>query len=347
MANAELGRDQQLPRWAQSVAPDVVGLRTLIANVFFVGQPNNPTGWVLIDAGFGNCSAMIIKAAEERFGPGARPSAIILTHAHFDHVGALEELANMWEVPIYAHEMELPYLTGRSDYPPPDPSVGGGAMAWLSFTYPRKAMDISSRVQALPDDGSVPHLPGWRWVFTPGHTPGHVSFFRDSDKVLLAGDAVITTKQESLLAVLTQLPKVRRPPAYFTIDWYAARRSVKALAELQPEVLATGHGKPLRGAEMRQQLQELADNFVQIGVPNRGRYIGLPAEADETGITKVPPAQASPVPKVAAGAAVVVVGFLLWKRSRRSDGSRPDEKVQTVLRLKPNEKLRVREIDVD
>jgi glyoxylase-like metal-dependent hydrolase (beta-lactamase superfamily II) len=332
MANTELGRNQQLPRWAQSVASDVVGLRTLIANLFFIGEAGSPTGWVLVDAGVGKCADLIIASAEERFGPNARPEAIILTHAHFDHVGALEQLLERWNVPVYAHELELPFLTGRDDYPPFDPSVGGGAMAWLSFTYPRKALNLGTRVQSLPSDGSVPYLPDWRWIHTPGHTPGHISLFRDSDKVLVAGDAVITTKQESAVAALLQIPHVRRPPAYATIDWYAARRSVKALAALEPEVLATGHGKPLRGEEMRQQLRELADEFVRIGVPNRGRYIGLPVEADETGIKSVPPAPPSQLPKVLGGVAVLAA-LLLWKRSR---GQRPQSTLAMNKKLLAN-----------
>ena len=109
------------------------------------------------------------------------PEAIILTHGHFDHVGSLERLLQLWDVPVYAHTLELPYLTGRSSYPPPDPLVGGGAMAWSSKLYPRGPIDLDGRAQALPDDHTVPGLPGWRWIHTPGHSPGHVSLVRESD----------------------------------------------------------------------------------------------------------------------------------------------------------------------
>ena len=102
--------------------------------------------------------------------------------------------------------------------------------------------------EPLPDDGSVPGLPGWRWVFTPGHAPGHVALFRDADRTLIAGDAVVTTKQESAPAVMAQRRELHGPPMYFTPDWVSAARSVATLAELEPEVVATGHGEPLRGA---------------------------------------------------------------------------------------------------
>src|SRR5690606_25960155 len=116
----------------------------------------------------------------------------ILTHGHFDHVGGIEQLVQEWEVPVYAHPMELPYLTGKSSYPPGDPAVGGGAIAMLSPLYPRGPIDLGPHVQPLPEDGSVPGMAGWRWIATPGHSPGHVALFRDADRTLIAGDALVT-----------------------------------------------------------------------------------------------------------------------------------------------------------
>ncbi|MFC7668112.1 MBL fold metallo-hydrolase [Hymenobacter humi] len=89
--------------------------------------------------------------------------------------------------------------------------MGGGMMAYLSFAYPKHAYDFGARVQALPADGSVPGLPGWRWVHTPGHTFGHVSFFREHDKLLVAGDAFTTVFAESGMATYTQKQEVHGP----------------------------------------------------------------------------------------------------------------------------------------
>lgn len=272
---------------------DLVYLRTAIVNVFFYGAPGAGDGaWVLIDTGLYGSSRAIRQAAAKRFGEGSRPAAIVLTHGHFDHVGAVRELAAGWNVPIYAHPLELPYLTGRSAYPPPDPAVGGGAMAALSFLYPKQPVDLGRHVRALPDDGSVPAMPGWRWIHTPGHTPGHVSLFREKDRALLAGDAFVTVKQESALAVLAQRPALHGPPAYFTPDWKAAEKSVQRLAALEPQTVATGHGVPLRGAEMQRALRRLARDFEHLAVPKQGRYVGRPAVADERGVAAVPPPSA-------------------------------------------------------
>jgi glyoxylase-like metal-dependent hydrolase (beta-lactamase superfamily II) len=158
---------------AIDVAPDLACLRSVIVNVYLYGEVGAPDReWVLIDAGIPGSTGRILRAAEERFGPGKRPACIVLTHGHFDHVGALRELAERWDCPVYAHPLEMPYITGRSSYPPPDPTVGGGAMALMSPLYPRGPIDLTGRTQYLPADGTVPGMPGWRWLHTPGHCPG-------------------------------------------------------------------------------------------------------------------------------------------------------------------------------
>lgn len=299
------------------VAHDVVRVRTGIVNCFLVGQPGaGDRGWVLVDAGMQGFGHTIERAARERFGQ-ARPAAIVLTHAHFDHVGALRELAEAWDAPVYAHPLELPYLTGRAKYPPPDPTVGGGAMARLSPLYPRGPVDLTGRVLRLPEDGTVPGMPGWAWVFTPGHSPGHVSFWRESDAVLLVGDAFVTTKQESLLAALEQRPEMHGPPMYFTQDWEAARASVERLAALAPEVVATGHGPPLRGRVMREALELLASDFEALAVPRDGRYVRAPALFDEHGPVSVPPPVNDPTLWIAGAAVALVLGFAVGSRLRR------------------------------
>jgi glyoxylase-like metal-dependent hydrolase (beta-lactamase superfamily II) len=257
-------------------------------------------------------------AAARRFGAGARPAAIVLTHGHFDHVGALATLARAWDVPVFAHALELPYLTGRSSYPPPDPAVGGGAMALLSPLYPRGPIDLRGQVQALPEDGEVPAMPGWRWIFTPGHTPGHVSLFRETDRTLIAGDAFVTTKQESLLAAITQRRELHGPPMYYTMDWAAARRSVEVLSGLEPEIAATGHGAPLRGAAMRAGLDELARHFDDLAVPRRGRYVAVPAVAGPEGIRSVPPPVGGARRRLVLGLALAALAGAAVVRARRS-----------------------------
>lgn len=146
-------------------------------------------------------------------------------------------------------------------------------MAALSPAYPHKGIDLGTRIQPLPSDGLIPGLLEWRWLHTPGHTPGHVSLFRERDRSIIAGDAFITVKQESALAVLTQEPEVHGPPMYFTTDWDLARNSVKTLAELRPEFAFTGHGQPMSGESLRKQLHDLSTHFDTLALPEEGRYV--------------------------------------------------------------------------
>jgi glyoxylase-like metal-dependent hydrolase (beta-lactamase superfamily II) len=261
---------------AWQVLADVFYKRLAIVNVAFIGS--RAGGWILIDAGLPGTASLIKHAAREQFGD-QKPLAIILTHGHFDHVGALRSLSSEWDVPIYAHELEHPFLNGSRSYPPADPGADKGLMALMSPLYPRSPTDVRTRLHALPPDGRVPYMPGWKWLHTPGHAPGHVSLWRGADRTLLAGDAIVTTRQEAVYAVAMQEPELHGPPRYFTPDWTAAAASVRTLAALDPDLVLTGHGRPLAGPAMRSALSALAENFESVAWPKTGRYSGRPALA--------------------------------------------------------------------
>lgn len=291
------------------VARDVVRVPVAFVNAYLVGPPDGP--WVLVDTGLPNTSRWIVRAAEERFGD-TPPVAIVLTHGHFDHAGNALALAERWDVPIYAHEAELPFLTGRSDYPPQDPTPGG-AIAFLARFFPTSGYDFGARVHALPAEGEVPGLPGWRWLHTPGHTPGHVSLFRESDRTLVAGDAVATVDLDAWTSQVTQTREVARSPVPFVPDWDAADESVRQLAELRPRVLAAGHGRAIDiGAAER--LAAFAERSHR---PAEGRYVPEPAHFDdERGVVSVPPPAPDRVPALIAGGSVAaaILSHLLHRR---------------------------------
>lgn len=244
-----------------------------IANVAFVGSPERPDDWVLVDTGMPETAHRLVRAAENRFGENSKPKAIVLTHGHFDHVGAVVDLVEKWGVKVYAHEMELPFLTGQQSYPEPDGSVEGGLVAKMSPMFPNEPVNLGSNIEALPSDGSIPHMPGWKWIHTPGHSPGHVSLFREEERALIVGDAFVTVKQESLYKVMTQDMEINGPPRYLTTDWDAARDSVQQLEALKPDVAVTGHGKPIEGKELADGLEELVQNFDEVAIPDYGRYV--------------------------------------------------------------------------
>jgi glyoxylase-like metal-dependent hydrolase (beta-lactamase superfamily II) len=276
------GTEGDGPANLHEVASDLAYARLIMVNVIFLGRHGaRDREWVLIDAGLFGTKSMIKDAAAARFGAGSRPGAIVLTHGHFDHVGVLEDLAAEWDVPVWAHELERPYLDGTAAYPPGDPSVGGGLVAALSRFYPRAPVNVADRLRIFPADGSVPPMPGWRWLHTPGHCAGHVSLWRESDRILIAGDAFVTTAQESIYAVTVQEPELHGPPMYFTTEWDKAGASVRTLARLEPELVVTGHGRAMQGPEMRAALHKLADEFTQVAVPKQGLYLEHPARAED------------------------------------------------------------------
>ncbi|MTD31565.1 MBL fold metallo-hydrolase [Planomicrobium sp. YIM 101495] len=257
----------------KEVDPEVYCYAVQVVNAFMIGNPAISNDWVLVDAGTPGSGEKILQAAEERFGPDHRLQAIVLTHGHFDHIGGIAEILDRFPVLVYAHPAEFPYLTGKENYPDPDVTVEGGMVAKLSKLFPIEAIDISEHLKELPADHSVPPMPGWRWIHTPGHTPGHVSLFREQGRFLLAGDAFITVKQDSLYKVLMQKKEVHGPPVYLTTDWRAAWESVVKLADLEPNAAATGHGKPMHGAELAKGLVELADHFPARAVPEHGKFV--------------------------------------------------------------------------
>jgi glyoxylase-like metal-dependent hydrolase (beta-lactamase superfamily II) len=297
----------------EPVTPGVARLRVFIANVYLAGSPGAP--WVLVDAGVPGYAARIREAAEQRFGPRARPQAMVLTHGHFDHAGSARELAEAWDVPIYAHRLERPFLTGQSAYPPKDP-MAGGAMALLSRVFPSRSIDAGPRLRDLPEDGSVPGMPDWRWLHTPGHAPGHVALFHAGESVLLAGDACVTMDLDSAWGMVTEERRISRPPAPFTFDWVQARRSVELLAGLHPAALGCGHGQPMTGAAVAAGLEELARNFPQ----PRGRYAAEPARTDDHGIVYVPPPAPDPLPNMAlaAGLSALAMAVVVTAARRRA-----------------------------
>jgi glyoxylase-like metal-dependent hydrolase (beta-lactamase superfamily II) len=253
------------------VLDDVFYYTNQIVNIVMIGSPTGK--WVLIDAGMPGSGKKIIEVAEKRFGAGTVPECIVLTHGHFDHIGGIEDLLLHWKVPVYAHYLELPFLNGSRSYPEPDPSVEGGLLAKIADIYPYKPINIAEVVRPISSHANLPFFEDWEWIHTPGHSPGHVSFFRKKDKVLISGDAVVTVRQDSLYKVLTQSKELNGPPRYFTNDWDLAKTSLQTLSKLEPEFLISGHGQFLSGDELKSGLKKLADSFDEVARPKYGKYV--------------------------------------------------------------------------
>jgi glyoxylase-like metal-dependent hydrolase (beta-lactamase superfamily II) len=255
------------PPQAEESAPGVyrllLGKGPVSVNVYFVRSTDS---WVLVDTGLTSSAAEIREAAESLFGPDSSPTAILLTHYHPDHSGAAAELAQGWQCPVWLHPTELGMVDGdlpafRERSFPLDrwlilPVLNLISKKRIAAILSRRGLRQFTRV--LSADGTVPGLPGWKAVPTPGHTPGHTAFFRPDDSVLLSGDAV-TTRWGRARARLGRDGRPSGSPWVFTWNRAAARRAVATLAELKPRVIASGHGEPLSAPDLGERLNELSD----------------------------------------------------------------------------------------
>ncbi|RDI94560.1 MBL fold metallo-hydrolase [Meiothermus sp. QL-1] len=179
---------------------------------------DTPAGPLLVDSGMPQESRKLLRLLGD-----VRPAALLLTHHHLDHAGGARLLWELYRLPIYAHPLDIPYLSGRQRRPAFLP------IPWLG-DY------IANRIQPLPEEALRPveeaeEVLGWRVVHLPGHTPGQIGLLRQG--VLLAGDA---------LRVGPRGPQP--PPALVNHDTREARRTVEKIARLEVEAVFVGHGPP-------------------------------------------------------------------------------------------------------
>jgi len=233
---------------ASGVLMMTAGSGPLAVNLYLV---RSGPSWALVDCGWARSADPVHRAVERVLGPGNAPSALFLTHIHPDHSGAAGALARLWDVPVYVHKAELPMAAGRY-VPEFSMPLDRWIVAPFLWSLPARARrrleaagDISNVVHGLPGDRELPGLPGWTAVPTPGHTPGHVAYWRSSDAVLITGDAVVTVNLNSAGGLLLGVPDLSGPPRYTTWNWKQSMDSVSQLAGLGPRVLAPGHGRPL------------------------------------------------------------------------------------------------------
>ena len=260
----------------REIAPGVycmeVGKGITRSNVYFV---RSGASWVLIDAASANCGRLIRKTAESLFGANTRPASILLTHDHPDHAGSALELALMWGCSVYVHPDELPLaavgdLSTVEKYANPLdrwiilPLLRAMPRRWVESMLSKASLkDVA---QGFDPGAAVPGLPDWECIPTPGHTPGHVAFFRTSDRFLITGDAIVTVDLNSFWGFLLwglriNKQRVSGPPWYSTWNRRAAKESVAALAGLEPCVLASGHGVPMTGDGTARELRTFTDHY--------------------------------------------------------------------------------------
>ena len=192
-------------------------------------------GEVVVDAGTKGAGRRLVRALQ-----GHAVGAHALTHAHPDHAGGSKRVVDAFEVPVWVGERD------RAD-------VESGSLliadSWAKPVMTRLARYPPVAVARSLREGDVVGS-GFVVLETPGHSPGHVSYWRESDRTLVCGDVLFN------MNIVTTARGLREPPAMFTPDPARNRDSARRLAALEPELVLFGHGPPLRDPSI---LKEFVD----------------------------------------------------------------------------------------
>ena len=211
---------------ATTHGPNLIKLtRLTMMNCFLVREDD---GFTLIDTNIPGSADAISAAAREHGLPITR---ILLTHAHADHAGSLDELAAQWpDAEVALHERTAQFLAGDVSTRPDEPSVKLRGSYVTRETKPHRLLQPGDAVGSLAV------------VAAPGHTPEQVAFFDGRDGTLIAGDAFQT---KAGIAVAGQVRWLFPLPAWATWHKPTALESAQALRALNPTRLAVGHGRVL------------------------------------------------------------------------------------------------------
>jgi len=189
-------------------------------NVYLVGD-------VLIDAATRQGEKRIMRQIADK-----TVTAHALTHAHPDHQGSSHAICEQLGIPLWCGQGDVPAMET------PGAIVNPKAPGWLNRVQARFWTGPPHPVaRALNEDDEVA---GFTVLDTPGHSAGHVSFWRESDRVLIVGDVLGNVN------FITGIPGLNTPPDLFTPDPARNRESARRLAELKPSLACFGHGAPLR-----------------------------------------------------------------------------------------------------
>jgi len=162
---------------------------------------------------------------------------LLITHAHPDHIGGLAEFQRRTNARTAVHHRDAGVVRGEMPMVRPRPQDVPGLWRLMAILPGSPAMPLARVDLELKEGDTLDDiLPGLQVVETPGHSPGQVGFWWPEKRLLFGGD------------VLMHLPwGLTVPIPAFTSDMAEAKRSIRKVADLNPDILCFGHGKPLIG----------------------------------------------------------------------------------------------------
>lgn len=216
----------------QKITDGVWALNLGIANIGILELPND--GLALIDTGGNDSFDKIVKALASKNWKLEQVKHILITHGHYDHVGNLEKLSLQSGAIVWAHAKEARVIRGLEPQQlPADSSLNFfGRMMKGMAQAPSKGV-VHRELQGASNLETI--LPGLRAVPLPGHAPGQLGYFLETNKTLFGGDCCVN------------ILGLRAPIAAFTPDMREAKRSVLVASKLEPLNLIVGHGNPILG----------------------------------------------------------------------------------------------------
>ncbi|MDJ0754309.1 MAG: MBL fold metallo-hydrolase [Ardenticatenaceae bacterium] len=202
------------------------GTRMWLMNCYFVREAD---GLTVVDTLMPGSGRAIVEAADKIGLPLKR---LVLTHAHADHAGSVDEVAEMVPgIEVAYGQRSAEFLRGETGL------KAGEAPSKLRGSY----VTVDKAADTLLQDGDL--FGSLRVVASPGHTPDHLAFFDERDRALIAGDAFQTQGGIAVAGVF----RLGFPlPALATWDKPTALSSARKLFDLNPNYLAVGHGKVLK-----------------------------------------------------------------------------------------------------